>query len=146
MVIAYFQFPKKQLSKLFRLVSYTRKDIVYNICDATRHSQIFAKSPRRRSHEEMYRLFIANWNSILLWTAPLFEPVIHPRGGVEPGRAIAKVSTNGDVIVMEFDDSALGKTNLFDLVGHTRRFSPERPGYRPNGGSVTGGQLDTARP
>lgn len=65
---------------------------------------------------------------------------------VEPVRAIGKISTNGDVIVMEFDDSALGKTNLFDLVGHTRRFSPERPGYRPNGGSVTGGQLDTARP
>ena len=66
---------------------------------------------------------------------------------VEPGRAIAKVSTNGDVIVMEFDDSALGKTHLFDLVGHTRRFSPERSGYRPNGGSVTGRrQLDTARP
>jgi hypothetical protein len=42
---------------------------------------------------------------------------------VEAGRAIGKVSTNRDVIVMEFDDSALGKTNLFDLVGHTRRFS-----------------------
>jgi hypothetical protein len=66
---------------------------------------------------------------------------------VEPGRAIGKVSTNRDLIVMEFDDSALGKTNLFDLVGHTRHFTPERPGYRPNGGSVTGRrQLDTARP
>ena len=93
----------------------------------------------------MYRLFIANWNSILLWTAPLFEPVIHPEEEVEPGRAIGKVSTNGDVIVMEFDDSALGKTNLFDLVGHTRRFTPERSGYRPNGGSVTGDDNWTPR-
>jgi hypothetical protein len=64
---------------------------------------------------------------------------------VEPGRAIGKVSTNGDVIVTEFDDSALGKTNLFDLVGHTRRFSPERSGYRPNGGSVTGDDNWTPR-
>lgn len=106
----------------------------------------FSEIATPRSHEEMYRLFIANWNSILLWTAPLFELSYTQQEEVEPGRAIGKVSTNGDVIVMEFDDSALGKTNLFDLVGHTRRFSPERPGYRPNGGSVTGGQLDTARP
>lgn len=66
---------------------------------------------------------------------------------IEPGRAIGKVSTNGDLIVMELDDSALGKTNLFDLVGHTLRFTPERSGYRANGGSVTGRrQLDTPRP
>ena len=70
-----------------------------------------------------------------------------PEEEVEPGRAIGKVSTNGDVIVMEFDDRALGKTNLFALVGHTRRFTAERSGHRPNGGSVTGRRpLDTARP
>jgi hypothetical protein len=48
----------------------------------------------------------------------------------ELGHRIGKVSTSGDLIVMELDAGALGKTNLFDLTGRTLRFSPEGSGYR----------------
>jgi hypothetical protein len=48
----------------------------------------------------------------------------------EPGHSIAKVSTQGDLIVMELDEGALGKANLFDLGGHTLRFTPEGSQYR----------------
>ena len=48
----------------------------------------------------------------------------------EPGHPIGKVSTKGDLIVMELDEGALGKANLFDLVGRTLRFTPEASRYR----------------
>ena len=48
----------------------------------------------------------------------------------EPGHSIGKVSTRGDLIVMELDDGALGKANLFDLSGRTLRFTPEGSRYR----------------
>jgi hypothetical protein len=48
----------------------------------------------------------------------------------QPGHAIGKVSTKGDLIVMELDEGALGKTNLFDLVGRTLRFTPQGSHYR----------------
>jgi hypothetical protein len=48
----------------------------------------------------------------------------------EPGRSIGKVSTKGGLIVMELDDGALGKANLFDLTGRTLRFTPEGLRYR----------------
>jgi hypothetical protein len=48
----------------------------------------------------------------------------------EPGHSIGKVSTQGDLIVMELDDGALGKANLFDLTGRTLRFTPEGARYR----------------
>ena len=38
---------------------------------------------------------------------------------IEPGHSIGKVSTDGNLVVMELDDGALGKANLFDLVGKT---------------------------
>jgi hypothetical protein len=47
-----------------------------------------------------------------------------------PGRSIGKVSTRGDLIVVELDDSALGKADLFDLTGRTLRFTPGSAGYR----------------
>ena len=50
--------------------------------------------------------------------------------GNEPGHSIGKVSLNGDLIVVELNDGALGKANLFDLTGRTLRFAPEGPGYR----------------
>jgi hypothetical protein len=43
---------------------------------------------------------------------------------------MGKVSTKGDLIVMELNDRALGKANLFDLTGHTLRFTPEGSRYR----------------
>ena len=48
----------------------------------------------------------------------------------EPGHSIAKVSTSGELIVMELDKEALGSANLFDLTGHTLRFMPEGSRYR----------------
>jgi hypothetical protein len=48
----------------------------------------------------------------------------------EPGRSIGSVTTQGDLIVMELNEGALGKTNLFDLAGHTLRFTPDGSGYR----------------
>ena len=47
-----------------------------------------------------------------------------------PGHSIGRVSTNGDLIVIELDSAALGQPNLFDLVGRTLRFSPAGPRYR----------------
>src|SRR5262249_32680738 len=47
-----------------------------------------------------------------------------------PGYPIGRVSTEGDLIVVELDEGALGKANLFDLVGHTLHFTPEGSQYR----------------
>jgi hypothetical protein len=54
----------------------------------------------------------------------------------EPGHSIGKVSTRGDLIVMELDDRALGTANLFDLTGHTLRFTPEGSRYRVESGPL----------
>jgi hypothetical protein len=69
----------------------------------------------------------------------------------EPGRVIGKISTEGNLIVMELDEGVLGKANLFDLVGRTLRFTPESSGYRVEnvslqwdsefGAELTGSQL-----
>ncbi len=48
----------------------------------------------------------------------------------EPGHPIGKVSTQGDLIVMELEDGVLGKANLFDLVDKTLHFTPTGSGYR----------------
>jgi hypothetical protein len=53
----------------------------------------------------------------------------HAQQDNEPGHSIGKVSTRGDLIVMELDDSVLGKDNPFDLTGHTLRFTPDGSGY-----------------
>jgi hypothetical protein len=39
----------------------------------------------------------------------------------EPGKPIGKVSVVGNLILMELDEGALGRENLFDLGGHTLR-------------------------
>jgi hypothetical protein len=48
----------------------------------------------------------------------------------EPGRSIGSITTQGDLIVMELNEGALGKANLFDLAGRTLRFTPDGSGYR----------------
>jgi hypothetical protein len=47
-----------------------------------------------------------------------------------PGKPIGAISTRGDLIVLTLDEGALGKANLFDLVKHTLRFTPDGGGYR----------------
>jgi hypothetical protein len=53
-----------------------------------------------------------------------------------PGHPIGKISIDGELIVMELEDRALGKANLFDLVGHTLRFTPEGSRYRVESGAL----------
>ncbi|HXW91766.1 MAG TPA: hypothetical protein VEK33_14540 [Terriglobales bacterium] len=48
----------------------------------------------------------------------------------EPGHSIGKVTTQGDLIVMELDDDALGKANPFDLVDKTLHFIPTGSRYQ----------------
>ena len=48
----------------------------------------------------------------------------------EPGRSIGKVSTKGNLIVLELDDDTLGASNLFDLQNRTLRFMPAGSRYR----------------
>jgi hypothetical protein len=47
-----------------------------------------------------------------------------------PGHPIGTISIDEDLIVMELDEEVLGKANLFDLIGHTLRFTPEGSKYR----------------
>jgi hypothetical protein len=54
----------------------------------------------------------------------------------EPGRSIGKVSTRGDLIVVELEEGALGKANLFDLGGRTLRFTPGGSRYRVENGAL----------
>ena len=56
--------------------------------------------------------------------------LLHAQQDDEPGHSIGKVSTHGDLIVMELDDGVLEKPNLFDLSGRTLRFTPEGSQYR----------------
>ena len=55
---------------------------------------------------------------------------------IEQGHPIGKVSIQGDLVVMELDKGALGKANLFDLVGRTLRFTPDGSHYRVESGAL----------
>jgi hypothetical protein len=71
------------------------------------------------------------WNSALLIAfGALLECAVNAQPRQEPGRSIGTVTTQGDLIVITLDKDALGKANLFDLVRHTLRFTPEAGGYR----------------
>ena len=49
---------------------------------------------------------------------------------IAQGHPIGKVWTNSNLVVMDLDDGALGKANLFGLVGQTLRFTPDGSQYR----------------
>ena len=66
---------------------------------------------------------------ILLAILPLYGHA-QPQNRQHPGRSIGAVSTQGNLIVMELNEGALGKANLFDLDRRTLRFTPEGSGYR----------------
>ncbi len=55
---------------------------------------------------------------------------------VRQGHPIGTVTTHGDLIVLELNDAALGKANLFDLIGHTLHFSPDGPRYHIENGAL----------
>jgi hypothetical protein len=52
------------------------------------------------------------------------------QGRGEPGKSLGKISTQGNLIVMELEENVLGKANLFDLAHRTLRFTPEGARYR----------------
>jgi hypothetical protein len=61
----------------------------------------------------------------------LLNPIpAHSQAENDPGRSIGKVSTKGNLIVVELNDGALGRSNLFNLTGRTLRFTPGGSGYR----------------
>lgn len=67
----------------------------------------------------------------LLLLCALLPPVLsYAQQEDEQGRSIGKVSTAGDLIVLELNNGALGKANLFDFIGRTLRFKPEGSRYR----------------
>ncbi len=72
------------------------------------------------------------WKSAFLIACAFLQPYqpAHAQRRREPGKVIGKISTTGRLIVMTLDEDALGKANLFDLVGRTVRFTPEASGYR----------------
>ena len=68
---------------------------------------------------------------VFLLCGSLLHPgLAHGQEQDAPGHSIGKVSTLGDLIVIELDKDVLGKANLFDLAGRTLRFIPESSGYR----------------
>ena len=82
-----------------------------------------------RRREEAYRQFGTECARDSMW-ALVDSQRNAQQDEDEPGHAIGKVSTDGDLIVMELDAGAMGKTNLFDLTGRTLRFAPEGSRYR----------------
>ena len=66
---------------------------------------------------------------LVLCAALLFSTVLTAQDGDRPGHSIGKVSTSGNLIVMELNEGALGKANLFDLAGRTLRFIPQHSRY-----------------
>jgi hypothetical protein len=72
-----------------------------------------------------------SWRGIVMLCGLLLNPGFSHAGQQKaPGYSIGRVSTNGDLIVIELDRAALGRPNPFDLVGRTLRFSPAAARYR----------------
>lgn len=59
----------------------------------------------------------------------LAQPPLRAQVREEQGRTIGKVSTIGNLILLEMNEGALGTENLFDLNGRTLRFTPSDRGY-----------------
>ncbi len=79
----------------------------------------------------MTRVCGSSLAAVLFFCGSLLQPCISlAQQDDEPGHSIGKVSIKGDLIVMELNEGALGKANLFDLTGHTLRFTPEGSQYR----------------
>jgi hypothetical protein len=47
-----------------------------------------------------------------------------------PGHPIGKVTTQGNLVVLELDEGAVAPANLFDLAKRTLRFTPSGSGFR----------------
>lgn len=60
----------------------------------------------------------------------LVSGMLHAQRFDTPGHSIGKVSTDGNLIVVELDKDAFGTKNFFDLGGKTVRFTPDGTHYR----------------
>jgi hypothetical protein len=54
----------------------------------------------------------------------------HAQEQEQPGHSIGRVSILGSLILMELNEDALGRQNLFNLNQRTLRFTPDGAGYR----------------
>jgi len=92
----------------------------------------------------------SQWGILLAYALLFFGgPSDAQEDRIEPGHSIGKVSTTGDLVVIELDDGALGTSNLFDLVNHTLHFTPDGAHYSVESGPLLwdsdfGPQLTTA--
>ena len=68
--------------------------------------------------------------TIALVLVALTSIVAHSQNRQEPGKSIGSVTVQGNLIVMELNEGAFGKANMFDLTRRTLRFTPEGAGYR----------------
>jgi hypothetical protein len=66
---------------------------------------------------------------LVLCAVLVASPVLYAQRE-EPGKPIGKVSAVGNLILLELDEGALGRQNLFDLDHRTLRFTPDSGGYR----------------
>ncbi len=73
---------------------------------------------------------------LIVWGMQLPKPA-NGQEWDRPGRPIGKVTTKGDLIVLELEQGVLGKANLFNLVGRTLRFTPGPTGYRLENSAIT---------
>ncbi len=79
----------------------------------------------------MHRGNRSRWDvvvTLVLFVIPLLQA--RAQGRQETGKPIGKVSVAGDLILLELDEGALGKANMFDLGKRTLRFRPDGAGYR----------------
>lgn len=68
--------------------------------------------------------------SIVLIALLAFPIALNAQDYDRPGRSIGKVSTLGDLVVLELGDGEFGKAKLFDLTGRTLRFVPAGSRYK----------------
>lgn len=73
-----------------------------------------------RSHGFVFEL------SLIFCAILLPGPGVRAQEREEPGRAIGKASIADNLILLQLDEGALGRENLFNLARHTLRFTPGR--------------------
>jgi hypothetical protein len=79
----------------------------------------------------MSRLRIGQYAWILLFGFCIFHPpTLSAQDDDHPGHSIGRISTAGNLVVMELNDGVLGKAKLFDLTGRTLHFIPDHSRYR----------------
>jgi hypothetical protein len=66
--------------------------------------------------------------AILLFALASVPAAAPAQDSEQPGKSIGKVSVQGNLILMELDEGALGSQNLFDLERRTLRFTPAKKG------------------